>query len=781
VTLATASAMLWSLAGGQLLADDFESGMLLSPMTWGSQGNTPTAPLPLELLATAAHRGDGGLSFTQVPDGGTVGTAGSWLNYDFTPLLDGGMLSTRLWVRERQSNGAAALIFEQLYADTVTGTGIVLETGFNHTDGTWHVQGYDVSMAPQSVVLGTRYTYPDWHLVELELTGIGTPAGSRTLFVDGVQSAQANGLDLSTALLHSYRIGADYLYLQLGATVDIDDVRLDTATQADQLVVGTQVVPAVGQCAPAVVEMLDVHGTLARSPYAMTVDLSGTQGASFYAAMDCSGGPVAHLAFPAGAQNVSFGVRFAGPGLHRVQARNVDFLSPPSRVPVTFDAGTPPALGPDQTSPEAVPTVGDPPAIAFGSGQYLAVWKDPRALDAGLFAGRFDGDGGQLATSFPVVVHPGSVGFPDVAANGNDFVVVWNDQTMAPLESIYGARVSAAGAVQPLNGAPISAGAGSFRFVPQVRCATQSCLVTWSDRTIDPHWALNSRAVDATLNLLGSETPLLANMADHYLPRLALGGSGYLLAWSDATIGFEYGVGGIPLDTNGAVLAGGGVLTSNISASNARPAAAWDGTVWWVAWRNDRYPQPELELARVDVNGAQVSSPPGPDVGSNTPHDPVLTFDGVHVWLVYALDLSGAARIEGLRYGSDGFPIDVPQRLSGPAPTVSAPALAGDGSGRSLLLWEEGTPDGGGALHHRLLFDLAPDAGGVTSDGGMDAGTDGGTDGGLDAGPMWIDAGPVGPVYYRAGCGCDTSPGALGVAALLCLARRRLKWTRDRG
>jgi hypothetical protein len=302
-----------------------------------------------------------------------------------------------------------------------------------------------------------------------------------------------------------------------------------------------------------------------------------------------------------------------------------------------------------------------------------------------------------------------------------------------------------------------------------VGCATQNCLVTWSDRTIDPHWALNSRSVDSNLNLLGaSDTPLLADQADHYLPRLALGANGYLLTWSDETLTSEYGVGGIPLDGNGNVLPGGGVLTSNIATTDLRPAVAWDGTTWWVAWRNDRSPLPVIELARLSANGSPIASLPGPEEGFNSPHDPALAFDGVHMWLVYALDVLGGSRVDGLRYGTDGFPIDAPLQLSLTSVQVSAPVLAGDAHGAALLVWIAGEADGGSTLHHRLLSEAA-------SDGGVVA-VDAGTDGGVDAGPGSNDGGHQQPGSYRVGCGCDASSGALALAALLWLTRRRLKW-----
>ena len=85
----TATAMLWGLTGGQLLSDDFDNGPFLSPGPWTAVSVTGRVSSAFELETAAAHRGDGGLTITLVPDGGP-GVYGPALGLNFVPRIDAG-------------------------------------------------------------------------------------------------------------------------------------------------------------------------------------------------------------------------------------------------------------------------------------------------------------------------------------------------------------------------------------------------------------------------------------------------------------------------------------------------------------------------------------------------------------------------------------------------------------------------------------------------------------------------------------------------------------------
>ena len=127
------------------------------------------------------------------------------------------------------------------------------------------------------MVLGGVFTRPEWHLMDLELDGIGSDAGTRVLLIDGAVAARVDGLDFSDARISAFNLGADYLYLVLGDTVDFDDVRVDRAPQGETLW------PLIaqmntGDCTPCALPLADWNGTYRASPYTFPMALSSSAG-----------------------------------------------------------------------------------------------------------------------------------------------------------------------------------------------------------------------------------------------------------------------------------------------------------------------------------------------------------------------------------------------------------------------------------------------------------------------------------------------------------------------
>jgi hypothetical protein len=748
--LLAAGTMLWALSGGQLLADDFEGGVVVGPASWSSLQQVPGAP-PLTVETLAAHRGDAGLTFTLMPDGGTASSYGAWLQLDL-PDISTGTLSLRYWVRERTSNQLSAVIFSQFWMTNPLHP-VAVEVGPNHGDDAWHLQGFDASDAGQSVLLGTPMTVPDWHLVEMELDNLGTDAGFRRLIVDGQLVVHADNQQL-TAPIDQAHLGAVYLFPDLAATVDMDDARLDTAPQATTL--WGLVAPAVtAACTPVAVTAFDWTTVPRPVPYAFTAALSSSPGLSLHALSDCSDPPVSAVPFAAGSMGQAVYARASVPGLHWVRASHVDFLTRQLNVPVTGDAGVSLSLGPQQTVPQAHPADdGALLALAFDGTQFLLTWDDFGTGVISVDGARIGRDGGLLDT-FLVSSGMSAAQWPSAVFDGADFIVTWSDGRAGAFD-IYGARVSPAGVVRDPQGQPISTDPAGFKFVPQVRCETSGgCLAVWSDRTASPSWVLNARHVDTALATLESaDLPLFATATSRYLPRMIADGPPFV-AWSDQTPAGTYRVAYSRLGIDGAPLDGdGGTVSGIIGATQARPAVTWDGTSWWLAWDDASQGSPFIGLARVAADGGLLPSPPGPYVTAGVPSQPDLAWDGVAVWLAYDVDVLDGGFIGGMRYGVSGLPLESPLALSAQAAWVRRPTLLGDGQGHALLAWAAAGADGGAELHERMLLEVAENV------PGPDAAVP--------------DAGSLAPRIETVACGCASAADPLAaLLALLCVMRRR--------
>ncbi len=100
------------------------------------------------------------------------------------------------------------------------------------------------------------------------------------------------------------------------------------------------------------------------------------------------------------------------------------------------------------------------PRVAFGGGVFLVVWQDMRGgADYDVYAARVSPEG-KVLDAKPIVVAQGKgqQALPDVASDGGNFVVAWQgigEAKGAPAFSIFTATVSAAGAVGKANKLPL--------------------------------------------------------------------------------------------------------------------------------------------------------------------------------------------------------------------------------------------------------------------------------------------------------------------------------------
>jgi hypothetical protein len=107
-----------------------------------------------------------------------------------------------------------------------------------------------------------------------------------------------------------------------------------------------------------------------------------------------------------------------------------------------------------------LPTTGNPlkPTVAFGSSSYLVAWQVNGGLTTPDIAAARVGTEGVALDPAPITISNGPTpeSAPQVAFNGTNFLIVWEDQRNGSATDIYGARVSPAGTVLDPSGLAIS-------------------------------------------------------------------------------------------------------------------------------------------------------------------------------------------------------------------------------------------------------------------------------------------------------------------------------------
>jgi hypothetical protein len=131
------------------------------------------------------------------------------------------------------------------------------------------------------------------------------------------------------------------------------------------------------------------------------------------------------------------------------------------------------------------------PCAAFGNGIYLVAWQSGRAAPGDLTKGlsvtgdivacRVDTDGNSLDTMPLVICGANDLQErPRVASDGKNFLVVWQDLRNGRDWDVYAARITAEGKVLDPGGFLVASGAHN-QAKPQIAWDGQNFLVVWQD------------------------------------------------------------------------------------------------------------------------------------------------------------------------------------------------------------------------------------------------------------------------------------------------------------
>lgn len=356
-----------------------------------------------------------------------------------------------------------------------------------------------------------------------------------------------------------------------------------------------------------------------------------------------------------------------------------------------------PALELSKAAPEQ-----QSPAVAWGNDNYLLVWQEFRDV-AGptIMAARVGRDGTVLdPDGIRLPSAPGSSA-PAVGFDGGEFLVVWQEPQPSG-EDIRGARVSPTGQLLDSTSLAIST-APVRQLAPTVAGGDGLFFVAWED-------SRDSALYDLRFTLFGARVSGSGQVLDAGGLLLAAAGhpgngpdvvhldDSFLVAWnSDGIEGTRVAYDGTVLDPAGLA------LSPHTDDYEGTPSLSYDGKTALVVW--DRYG--DILATRVTRDGT-IAGTPGFTLSHATEPGtqgfPDVASDGVNhraVWLDVRPPTSplNPFSVYGTRVAHDGTVLDpggksLLEEVFIGYPSLSAPAIAGDGRGASLLVHTRFLEDG---------------------------------------------------------------------------------------
>src|SRR6266508_2500072 len=354
----------------------------------------------------------------------------------------------------------------------------------------------------------------------------------------------------------------------------------------------------------------------------------------------------------------------------------------------------------------------DAPAVASNGTDFLVVWDDSEIDSAGIsgvrvagdeylvtwehfgqniYGARVTADGAVLdPAGIPISVDPNPQLNPSLSWNGTTFLVVWEDmRDSAQYRDIYGARVDANGVVLDPDGIHISTDVGAAGEFPSVAWNGVNHLVVWNTRGTGAQvWGTRVGANGQVLDPSGIQisppggTNLIASVASE--------GDRYLVAWNE-TIGGD--VKGVRVSSTGVVLDTQAIPISVDPGRQLWAAVAWGGTDYLVAWSDERnlgVSEADIYATRVDPDGVVLDAH-GFEVShaANWQDEPSVAWDGSNYFAVWEDYRNGELDIYGARLDDWGRILDGTGIAISTAPGIQRlPDVAWTGE-NFLVVWED--------------------------------------------------------------------------------------------
>ena len=246
------------------------------------------------------------------------------------------------------------------------------------------------------------------------------------------------------------------------------------------------------------------------------------------------------------------------------------------------------------------------PCVAFDGDNYLVAWEDSyQGAWSSILGARVTTSGTLPDTQvIPISLAPDWQLSPDLAFDGTDFLAVWRDwRSGITLYDIYASRVTPSGAVLEPQGIPVST-AESYQQSPDIAFDGAEFLVVWEDWRGPDIDIYGARVTPSGLVLDTAGVRISAEADDQSCPAIAFDGTRFLVVWQDRRGGLSYDIYGARVSCTGVVLDSSGFVVSRATGDQVVPSIAFDGTNFLVVWEDRRDDHSDIYGARVTPDGA---------------------------------------------------------------------------------------------------------------------------------------------------------------------------------
>ena len=300
------------------------------------------------------------------------------------------------------------------------------------------------------------------------------------------------------------------------------------------------------------------------------------------------------------------------------------------------------------------------PKIAFGSTVGLAVWQDSRnGVASTIYGARITPSGEMIDTlGFVISLDDNySDTYPEIAWDGTNFLVVWEDSHLGNGKDIYGARVTEAGIVLDPGGFLIS-GASGNQYYESVAFNGTNYLVAWHDRRVGSIEQQYCARVTPGGIVLDPNGIYIASTWHYFYSALTSNGSDWFFVWDDLAGVVNRGA---RIAADGTVLDPGSFIIGSGTNDRYFVDVDFDGTNYFVVWQDQRGGTWDIYGARVAQNGT-VLDPSGIPIANTADGEriPRIAFNGENYLVSYKHD----QQIGGRRVTPAGVVIDSLSRIA---------------------------------------------------------------------------------------------------------------------
>jgi hypothetical protein len=366
-------------------------------------------------------------------------------------------------------------------------------------------------------------------------------------------------------------------------------------------------------------------------------------------------------------------------------------------------------LDPEGFPVSALPSNEERPAVTWNGMHYVVAFGD-RRFDTkdDIFAARVT-TGGEVIdpAGFPISRAPNNQGEPDLAWDGTNVLLVWQDHRAGGAADIFGARVTSEGMVLDAAGFPISIHPEEEAH-PTVDWGGSAYLTAWER---DDSNKIRGAVVGPNGSVLVSDFPIGTRAAFSSPPRAAFDGTNFFVAWRSDDL-FGLNIHGARVAPDGTVLDPEEIVVSEDLEDESDPSVAWDGSTYIVVWAASDPAAAGWDVygSRVDADGDVVQTDLLISTAAAAQINPAVAWNG-QLYLTAWVELRGTHEdIYAARVSGDGSMLD-PQGIA-IATDMLQPFfvdIASDGTG-FLVVWET---DFDGTLGARVTADgQVLDAGG---------------------------------------------------------------------